>query len=194
MRMVIYFGTRAEVDNIFMERKNKIFIGVVLCLALIGGFIVAGIKQGYFSRQNNSVVTVTVAPARIFVGNITEVDLVNSKLTLAVGGNMALDASLTERTVFFTEETPIVREKEKKDPQVFSAEVESYGKILQDASLSEEERNQKLAQMGEPEEYILEPVSAESLSPGMRILVFTDHDVMEEKEFTVEKIRVFYTK
>lgn len=173
--------------------KKYFFIGTILLCAMIGGLILAGIRQGYFSGKDDSSVTVSVSPARIFAGTITAVDLENLQFTLAVGGNMALDPALAERTVRLTKETVIVREKEKKDPQVFASEVESYGMVLRELSgLSEEEANQKLSQVAEPEEYVLESVPLEVLTSGMRVFVFTDHDVMEEKEFDVQKIRIFY--
>lgn len=174
--------------------KKYFVIGFVLLASVFVGFIFAGVKSGYFSSsQDNGTFTVSLVPATAFEGKI--VSIRENEFTLLVGGNMALDPALKERVVRFDNNVPVIIEKEKKDPETYQEEVWSHMKAVQTvSSLPEKEADEKIAELSVPEAYVLESVSADSLTSGMRIIVYTNHDVMDEKEFGVTKIRILYAE
>lgn len=171
--------------------KKHFLIGLVFLAVIVAGFVLAAMKQGYFTAPQNSTLTVSLSPARIFPGTIMDVQ--EDKLTLLVDGNMATDPELAERIVHLTPDISVVLEKERRDPEVYAKEMQSHMQVMQGLNnLPEEEYSQKVVGLVAPEQYVLESASVQSLSNGMRIFVYTDHDVMEEKEFNVKKIRILY--
>lgn len=171
--------------------KKHFLIGLVFLAVIVAGFVLAAMKQGYFTAPQNSTLTVSLSPARIFPGTIMDVQ--EDKLTLLVDGNMATDPELAERIVHLTPDISVVLEKEPRDREVYAAEAQSHMKTMQALSaLPDEEYSQKVAELVTPEQYVLESASTQSLAPGMRVVVYTDSDVMEEKEFNVKKIRILY--
>lgn len=175
--------------NYFSMNKKRLII--LFFVVVIAGFVLAAMKQNYFTASRNSTLTVSVSPAIIFSGTI--IDLQKDKFTFLVGGNMAANPELAERIIHLTPDIPVVLEKERRDPEIYATEMQSHMQTLRELStLPDEEYSQKVAALVAPEQYILEPVSTQSLAPGMKLFVYTDHDVMEEKEFTITKIRILY--
>ena len=171
--------------------KKRFLVTIAFLVVIIAGFVLAAMKQGYFTTSRNSALTVSLSPAIIFPGTI--IDLQEDKLTLSVDGNMATNPELGERIVHLDPDVSVVLEKERRDPEVYATEEQSHMKSIRELSaLPDEEYAQKVAELVAPEQYVLESVPTQSLASGMRILVYTDHDVMEEKEFTVQKIRILH--
>lgn len=171
--------------------KKRFLIVLAFLAVIVAGFGLAAMKQGYFTTSRNSALTVSVSPAIIFPGTV--IDLQEDKLTLSVDGNMATNPELVQRIIRLNSDVSVVLEKERRDSEVYATEMQSHMKSIQELSaLPDEEYAQKVAELVAPEQYVLESVSVQSLAPGMRILIYTDHDVMEEKEFTVKKIRILH--
>ena len=171
--------------------KRRFLIALAFFTVIIVGFVLAAMKQGYFTASRNSALTVSLSPAIIFPGTI--IDLQEDRITLLLDGNMATNPELVQRIIRLNPDVSVVLEKERRDPEVYATEMQSHIKTVQELSaLPDEEYSQKVAELVAPEQYVLESVSTQSLASGMRILVYTDYDVMEEKEFNVKKIRILH--
>lgn len=170
----------------------KKYLGVILVVLLVvtAGLALALFKKGYFSAGSTPMITVGLAPATALPGKVLSVS--DDRFILAVEGDLAPSPELTERTVLLTPDTPVLKEGAEKDPETAKADFEASEKLLREISnLSDEERSKFLAENApKGGEYILETSSVRDIVAGMDVVVFTETDVRQLKEFSVTQIRI----
>lgn len=173
------------------SRNKKLLFVFGIFFVILAGFVLAGVKQGYFNPPKD--LTVSLSPVTAIPGTVVDVDVKEYKLTLLVKGTLADNPDLAERIVRFSLETPVTVEVSKKDIAVYEAENDAYRKALWNfTSLSAEEQDAQPFTLKPPTEYSIADGSISDLIPGKEIFVYTQEDVMEIKEFQAEKIHTLY--
>ena len=189
-------GMPVGIKYFFMySNSKKYFLTALLIFVVIGaGFTLALFKKGYFTSGPVSDITISIPPITALPGKVTEVK--DGYFTLAVEGDLAPSAELSERIVMVHADTPVLKEGIKKDELTYQVDLEASQKLLERlANLSDEEQEKILAE-NPPRggEYVIETASVKDIGIGMDVVVFTSIDVRQMKEFEVTDIRILNKK
>ncbi len=166
--------------------KQRLIIGLSILFVIAIGFVLAGLKQGYFTNPREGVLTISVPPTLTLPGEIISVN--DDHIVLAVRDGLEHEEELKERVVRINTSTKILKEGAKRDADVYA--LETAQSIEELALLTKEEFDARVAESPAPEQYVLEEVSLKDLVVGMIVIVSVDHDIEGEKEFNATKIRI----